>query len=92
MSYVLDFWSFGKPAPKATMCASRYRRAATCALRYMSAFQANALTLSHRAPSAPKMPFLSALSSAVPGGLPGHQVSIDGLAGTFTDVVVRVAL
>jgi hydrogenase/urease accessory protein HupE len=27
-----------------------------------------------------------------PGGLPGHQVSIDGLAGTFTDVVVRVAL
>jgi hydrogenase/urease accessory protein HupE len=27
-----------------------------------------------------------------PGGLAGHQVSIDGLAGTFTDVVVRVAL
>jgi hypothetical protein len=27
-----------------------------------------------------------------PGGLPGYQVSIDGLAGTFTDVVVRVAL
>jgi hydrogenase/urease accessory protein HupE len=27
-----------------------------------------------------------------PGGLPGHQISIDGLAGTFTDVVVRVAL
>jgi hydrogenase/urease accessory protein HupE len=27
-----------------------------------------------------------------PAGLPGNQVSIDGLAGTFTDVVVRVAL
>jgi hydrogenase/urease accessory protein HupE len=27
-----------------------------------------------------------------PSGLAGHQVSIDGLAGTFTDVVVRVAL
>lgn len=27
-----------------------------------------------------------------PSGLAGHQVSIDGLASTFTDVVVRVAL
>jgi hydrogenase/urease accessory protein HupE len=27
-----------------------------------------------------------------PGGLAGQQVSIEGLAGTFTDVVIRVAL
>ena len=91
MNYVLDFWSFGKPAPKATMFASKCRRGATCALHYMPAFQANALTLSHRAPSTQKMPFSSALSSAVPANA-GHQVSIEGLASTFTDVVVRVAL
>jgi hydrogenase/urease accessory protein HupE len=35
---------------------------------------------------------LERLVVSCPGGLPGHQVSIDGLAGTFTDVVVRVAL
>jgi hydrogenase/urease accessory protein HupE len=35
---------------------------------------------------------LERLDVRCPGGLPGHQVSIDGLAGTFTDVVVRVAL
>lgn len=34
--------------------------------------------------------FLEHLAVSCPGGLAGHQVSIDGLAGTFTDVVVRV--
>jgi len=34
---------------------------------------------------------LEHLAVSCPGGLAGHQVSIDGLAGTFTDVVVRVA-
>lgn len=36
--------------------------------------------------------FLERLVVRCPGGLTGRQVSIDGLAGTFTDVVVRVAL
>jgi hydrogenase/urease accessory protein HupE len=35
--------------------------------------------------------FLEYLSVSCPRGLAGHQVAIDGLAGTFTDVVVRVA-
>jgi hydrogenase/urease accessory protein HupE len=34
--------------------------------------------------------FVERLSVNCPGGLAGHQVAIDGLAGTFTDVVVRV--
>jgi hydrogenase/urease accessory protein HupE len=34
--------------------------------------------------------FLESMSMACPGGLAGKQVSVDGLAGTFTDVVVRV--
>jgi hydrogenase/urease accessory protein HupE len=36
--------------------------------------------------------FLERLAVRCPGGLTGRQVSIDGLASTFTDVVVRVAL
>jgi len=36
--------------------------------------------------------FLEHLVVSCPGGLAGRQISIDGLAGTFTDVVVRVAL
>ena len=36
--------------------------------------------------------FLERLVVNCPGGLAGHQVSVDGLAGTFTDVVVRVEL
>jgi len=36
--------------------------------------------------------FLETMSMTCPGGLAGKQVSVDGLAGTFTDVVVRVAL
>jgi len=35
--------------------------------------------------------FLEHLSLICPRGLAGQEVSIDGLAGTFTDVVVRVA-
>lgn len=34
--------------------------------------------------------FVERLSVNCAGGLAGHQVAIDGLAGTFTDVVVRV--
>jgi hydrogenase/urease accessory protein HupE len=34
--------------------------------------------------------FLEYLSIACYGGLAGHQISIDGLSGTFTDVIVRV--
>jgi len=36
--------------------------------------------------------FLESMSMTCPGGLAGKQVSVDGLAGTFTDVVARVAL
>jgi len=36
--------------------------------------------------------FLESMSMTCPGGLAGKQISVDGLAGTFTDVVVRVAL
>ena len=36
--------------------------------------------------------FLERLVVRCTGGLAGHQVSIEGLASTFTDVVVRVAL
>jgi hydrogenase/urease accessory protein HupE len=36
--------------------------------------------------------FLERLIVRCPDGLPGHQIAIDGLASTFTDVVVRVAL
>ena len=92
MNYVPDFWSFGKPAPKATMFASKCRRAATCALRYMPAFQANALTLKPPRTERAENAFLERLVVRCPGGLVGHQVSIEGLASTFTDVVVRVAL
>lgn len=34
--------------------------------------------------------FLENLTVSCPGGLAGKQVSIDGLSGTFTDVVVRI--
>jgi hypothetical protein len=36
--------------------------------------------------------FLERLVVRCSGGLAGRQVSIDGLASTFTDVIVRVAL
>ena len=36
--------------------------------------------------------FLEHRVVSCPGGLAGRRISIDGLAGTFTDVVVRVAL
>jgi hydrogenase/urease accessory protein HupE len=36
--------------------------------------------------------FLEHLSARCPGGLAGREVSIDGLAGTLTDVVVRMSL
>jgi hydrogenase/urease accessory protein HupE len=40
----------------------------------------------------PGSAFLESMSMTCPGGLAGKQVSVDGLAATFTDVIARVEL